>query len=140
MAVWTIYDYIELTGRNPIREWLNGLPDDDCAKIDYRLQQMMGMQRWDREKWVSKYRGTDEIYELRITGNKVQYRPLGTYFGGKQFILLSGAIEKGGKIPKSDIETAKARLARARGNSDHVHIHQFDDASDLEQDAEKGVP
>ncbi len=139
MAYWTIYDYIELTGRNPIREWLDDLPDGDQAKIDYRLQQMVGMERWS-EKWASKYRGTDEIIELRIVGKNVQYRPLGAYFGRMQFILLNGAIEKGDKIPKSDIETAKRRLAAARGDTRHVHFHQFDDEDDLEEDAPESVP
>ncbi len=132
MAIWTFYDYIELTGRNPIRAWLNGLPPEACAKIDYRLQQMTGMTRWP-EKWASKYVGTDEIYELRITHCNVQYRPLGTYFGTKQFIFLNGAIEKG-KIPKSDIETAENRLTKVRGNKGHVQFHQFDGPDDLEED------
>ena len=139
MAVWTFHDYIELTGRNPIRRWLDGLPAAAAAKIDYRLLHMAGMTQWP-EKWVSKYRGTDDIYELRITDNKVQYRPLGSYCGVKQFILLNGAIEKGGKIPKSDIETAEERLRAAQGDRRHVQFHQFDDPDDLEEDEEKGVP
>lgn len=134
MAIWTLYDYIELTGQNPVRRWLDAIPDDDRAKIDYRLQQMEGMMKWS-EKWVSKYTGTKDIFELRITGNKIQYRPLGSYFGQRQFILLTGAIEKGDKIPKSDIETAEARLDRARNDSRHVQFHQYDDDDDLEKDA-----
>jgi phage-related protein len=134
MAIWTFYDYVELTGRNSIREWLDSLPEADQAKIDYRLQQMAGMSPPWPEKWVSKYRGTKEIFEFRITGNKVQYRPLGTYLGEKKFVLLKGAIEKGDKIPKSDIETAEARLAAIREDSRHVTFHRFDDPDDLEED------
>jgi phage-related protein len=133
MAVWTFYDYVEVSGRNPIRDWLCALPGGDQAKIDYRLQQMAGMSRWP-EKWVSKYQGTDEIFELRITGNKIQYRPLGTYFGAKQFLLLNGAIEKGDKIPKSDIETAIVRLAAVRRNLNHVRFHEECDEQDMEED------
>lgn len=133
MALWTLLVYIELTGRNPFREWISDLPDADQAKIDRRLQQMVGMEKWS-EKWVSKYRGTAEIIELRITGNRVQYRPLGAYFGAKQIILLHGAIEKGDKIPKSDIDTAERRLAAARSDGRHVQFHQFDDDGDLEED------
>lgn len=133
MAEWTFYDYIELTGRNPITGWLQGLSESDRAKVDYRLQQMAGMKTWP-EKWVSKYRGTDEIYELRIKGLHVQLRPLGSYFGARKFILLCGAVEKGGKIPKSDIETAEVRLSAARNEVGHVQLHQFDDEGDLEKD------
>src|SRR5580692_4072845 len=123
MSLWTFYDYVELTGRNPIREWLAGLPEDDRAKIDYRLLQMAAESVW-REKWVSRYHGTKDLYEFRITGNKVQYRPLGTYFGKMKYIILAGTIEKGNKIPKNDVETAERRLTNARKDGSHVVEHQ----------------
>ena len=129
---WTFLDYVEKSGRNPIREWLNDLPDGDRAKIDYRLLQMAAMTSWP-EKWVSKYRTTD-LFEFRITGNRIQYRPLGVYWGRLTYVLLAGAIEKGDKIPKSDIETAERRLANLREDNTHVVVHQFDDEEDLEED------
>ncbi len=137
MSGWTFFDYVELTGRNPIRDWLDRLPEEDCVKIDYRLRQMSAMATpvWP-DGWVSKYRGTDEIFELRISGNRVKYRPLGTYYGLRQFIILAGAIEKGWKIPRSDIETDERRLANLRGNSNHACLHQYDGEEDLEDDAE----
>lgn len=107
------------------------MPEGAMAKIDARLLMMEGMShRWP-EGWVSKYRGTEEIYELRITHCNVQYRPLGTYLGTKQFILLNGAIEKG-KIPKQDIETAEARLAAIRKDKRHVQFHEYD-PDDMEE-------
>jgi hypothetical protein len=124
MALWTFLDYIELSGTNPIREWLNGLPDDDCAKIDDRLLVMEAMRTWP-EKWISKYQGT-ELFEFRIKG-RVQYRPFGIYWGRLRYVLLKGTIEKGGKIRKSDIETAEQRLSNLRKDPGrHVVIHQFD--------------
>ena len=111
MSLWTFYDYVELTGHNPIRKWLDEIQDDARAKIDYRLLQMAGEPVW-REKWISRYRGTKDLCEFRITCNNVQYRPLGTYFGKMKYIILTGAIEKGGKIPKSDVETAERRLGK----------------------------
>lgn len=136
MAHWRFYTYIELTGRNPVREWIDGLPDAAAiAYIDVRLQNMMGMSAWP-EKWISKYRTTKEIFEFRITHNKIQYRPLGAYFGQRKFLLLTGAIERNGKIPHSDIETAERRLALAKGDDRHVKELQFDDESDMEEDEE----
>jgi phage-related protein len=133
MPSWTFFDYVEKGGRNPIRRWLDRIPAGDGARIDYRLQQMAAMVKWP-EKWVSKYQGADEIYEFRIKGYKVQYRPLGTYFGARGYILLAGAIEKGNRIPRSDIETAVRRLGQLRrGDANAVH-HQFDDEEDLEKD------
>lgn len=126
MAVWTFFDYVEKSGRNPIREWLRDLPDEDQAKIDYRLLQMAGMPHPWPEKWISKYR-TTALFEFRITGNRVQYRPLGIYWGKLNYILLAGAIEKGDKIPARDIETAEHRLASLLKDASHAVIHQFDD-------------
>lgn len=132
MEAWTFYDYVETSDRNPIRDWLDSLPPDDREKIDTRLRYMAAMPRWP-EKWVSKYRGTDELFEFRITGNKIQYRPLGTYFGARQYVLLAGAIEKGDKIPKSDVETALRRLVLVRKEGNHVAFHQYDAEGDLEE-------
>src|SRR5438034_269846 len=133
MAEWTFYDYVEESGNNPILRWLRGLPSGDRARIDYRLQQMSAMARWP-EKWVSKYQGTDEVYEFRITGHRVQYRPLGTYYGSRRYLLLAGAIEKGDRIPKTDVTTAERRLAQLRRGQGHAIIHQFDDEEDLAED------
>lgn len=132
MAIWTFLNYVELTGRNPIRDWFRKLPEGDQAKIDARLLQMVAMARWP-EKWISKYQGT-ELFEFRIAGNGIQYRPLGIYFGKMTYLLLAGAIEKGDKIPKSDIETAVQRLANVRKDKSHVTIHDFGIEGDLEED------
>jgi hypothetical protein len=133
MKLWTFYDYVERTGRNQIREWLDSLPEADTAKIDYRLRQMAVMAKWP-EKWVSKYQGANEIFEFRITGKNIQYRPLGTYCGMKQYLILTGAIEKGGKIPKATIEMAVRRLSVAREEQGHVVFHQYDGEESLEED------
>jgi phage-related protein len=126
MASWTFYDNIETTGRNPIRNWLDELPPADSGKINYRLRHMAAMPRWS-DKWISKYRGTEEIYEFRIAGNRIQYRPLGTYLGAGRYILLIGAIEKGDRIPRSDIETAERRLVNVRRDyGGHVKFHEYD--------------
>lgn len=137
MGGWTFLDYVEITGRNPIRRWLDGLPGEDCVKIDYRLRQMAAMNVvvWP-EGWVSKYRGTDDLFELRISGNRVKYRPLGTYYGRRRFIILAGAIEKGWKIPKSDVETAEQRLSNLQRDSNHACPHIYDCEENLEDDEE----
>lgn len=131
MSLWSFFDYVEKSGRNPIRDWLNGIPEDDRAKIDYRLTQMAAMRPSWPEKWISKYKTTD-LFEFRITG-RVQYRPLGVYWGKLRYVLLAGAIEKGGKIPKSDVEAAERRLSDLRKDPSHAVIHQFDDEEDLEE-------
>jgi hypothetical protein len=134
MAEWDFFDYAELTGRNKVAEWLLGLPVADQARIDNRLLQMVAASRWP-DKWISKYVSEGNLYEFRITGNNVQYRPLGSYYGRRRYIILAGAIEKGGKIPKYDVDTANDRHDRVRKNEKHAVPHQFNDESDLAEDA-----
>jgi hypothetical protein len=103
---------------------MDDLPWDAQAFIDNRILVMSGLRRWS-EKWISKYRGTDKIYELRIPHKKVQYRPLGAYGQGFSFILLCGSIEKGDKIPTAIIDTAVRRQRDLENGSGYVREHQF---------------
>ncbi|WP_083909773.1 type II toxin-antitoxin system RelE/ParE family toxin [Methylocystis rosea] len=124
MSAWSILDYAELTGKNKIVEWLDGLPAVDQAKIDNRLLKMVGSAVWP-DKWVSRYRSPGKLHEFRISGMNVQYRPLGAYCGPRRYIILAGAIEKGDKIPKSDVDTALEREKRVHKNERHAVPHQF---------------
>jgi|GEM_PF-5723915 len=135
MAVWRFFDYVGLTKRNKIREWLDTLPDGDRARIDSRLLIMIALPNWP-EKWVSKYRCQEELYEFRIKGRNIQYRPLGTYYGTKQYVILNGAIEKGGKIEKSDVDVALVRLNKLKRNNAYVVLHEFDSSDAMEKHEE----
>ena len=111
------------------------LPPGDQARIDNRLLQMVAASRWP-EKWVSKYQSMGTLYEFRIKGLNVQYRPLGSYHGKLRYIILAGAIEKDGKLSKSDVDTANDRHGRVKGNNKYAVPHQFDGEGDLEENAE----
>ncbi len=124
MAVWTILDFIEPGGKCPYFEWQSGLPLDAQAHIDARLSQMAGLLRWP-EKWIKKYKTTEKIYELRIPFNKIQYRPLGVYAPGRTFILVEGAIERGGKIPASALARAENRQKLLAKEPHHVREHRI---------------
>jgi len=127
LAGWTFYDYIAESRRNPFSEWMKGVPEDAAAFIDDRLLKMEGLLNWS-EKWASNYRGRDKIIELRITFNKVQYRPLGMHSPYRRhgFVLLAGAIEKGGKIPSTDLDTAEKRRDRLLRERDCVVPHLYE--------------
>jgi hypothetical protein len=105
MAAWTFLDYITDSGANPIEKWLSEREEDATGAILSRLISMEGMPKWP-EKWATHLSGWSGLIEIRIPFNKVQYRPLGIYQPGRRFVLLRGAIEKGGKIPVSDLNAA----------------------------------
>ena len=125
MPRWTFYDYIEPSGRVPFRDWFSGIPDDAQAFIDARILTMAALPRWS-EKWVSKYRGTDKILELRCTFMKVQYRPLGAYARNYSFVLLGGGIEKDDQIPRDTIEAVVRRQRTLEEHPTYVRVHRYD--------------
>lgn len=111
--VWTIATYLSGTGGTPFEDWLAKVPLGAQAAIDDRLFKMEALSKWS-EKWASSYKGYPGLFELRIPHNKVQYRPLGAYSPHPSqrywFVIVAGAIEKGGKIPKSVLDTAANRV------------------------------
>lgn len=124
MPVWTFYDYVEPSGRVPFGNWLATLPDEVQAHIDARLLVMRGLMTWS-EKWISSYRSTGKLYELRIPFNKVQYRPLGMYASGRAFILLAGATERDGKLPAETVRMAVDRQKLLWKEPHHVRQHRY---------------
>ena len=124
MTVWTFYDYVEPSGRVPFWDWLSGLPEDAQAWIDTRILYMAALLSWS-EKWISSYQGPGKLYELRIPFNRVQCRPLGMYAPGRAFVLLAGAIEKGGKLPRATVAAAVQRQQQHLREPHHVRHHRF---------------
>jgi flagella basal body P-ring formation protein FlgA len=47
-------------------------------------------------------------------------------FGRLRYVLLAGAIERGDKIPKSDIRVAEQRLGHLQRDPTHAVPHRFD--------------
>lgn len=121
--LWRFYVYVEPSGRVPFEDWRASVPEGQAA-IDNRILQMKALRSWP-DKWVSKYKGTKKLCELRITFNRVQYRPLGTYAPERIFILLGGGVEKG-RIPASIIDAAVRRYEDLDAGQGHVREHRFD--------------
>jgi hypothetical protein len=105
MNPWTLYDFLDSSGGNLIRPWIDSLPTKAAAKVDARLLLMRSIRIWP-EQYVSALKGWPYILEVRIISNGVQYRPLffyGPERGEVTFVL--GAIEKG-KLPRRILENA----------------------------------
>lgn len=133
MAEWVFLDYIEATGHNPVLAWQAALPTEAQAFIDARILQMEGLAKWP-DKWASKYEGVDDLFEMRITFQKVQYRPLWIYGPWRRHCtILVGTIEKGGKIPKADIVTAQQRMKVVRDDNRRIELHKFASETDLDE-------
>ena len=125
MSSWTFDEYIERSGDAPFSDWLESLDPNAQAFVDNRLLIMTGLARWP-EKWASSYRGAKGLVELRITFNKVQYRPLGIYSPWRRlcFVLLGGATEKG-KIRRGVIRTMIDRQTKVEEDSTYVRRYKL---------------
>jgi hypothetical protein len=108
---WLFKVFINEKGIDVIGKWLADLPPGDRAKVKVRLSYLKKIKNWG-PKLVKKLQGNkfDPICELRISGNNVEYRPLGFYgLGEKDFTLVIGARKKSGKRKKPSWEPTDAR-------------------------------
>lgn len=93
-------------GREPVREWLRALPDEDRRIIGEDLKTVqfgwpLGMplvRKMEPGLWEVRIRLPDRIARLFFT------------CAGDRMILLHGFIKKSQKTPTDDLELAKARL------------------------------
>jgi hypothetical protein len=98
---WKFKEFISESG-GEFENWVNSLPPADQAKIDVFIGRLRLMKTWS-PKLVFPLTGYRKIYELKIHGPGVQYRPLGCYGPGRnEFTLLIGAKEVGSKFEPKD--------------------------------------
>ena len=131
-------DFLEANGSNPIRTWfVDEILEGARATIDDRILRMEIMPRWPA-KWTSAYEGVDGVFEIRVPFNKVQYRPFAMFSSAVRYqvILLCGAIERGGKIRRSTLDTVARRRDELRKEPLRVRRHQFNPKGTLGESQE----
>ncbi len=101
--------YVQATGRCPLDKWKDAkaLTDNDRAAMDAKVDTIEQISAVNLPPELLKKYKTTELYELKISGDKKKLRPLAIQEKGQVIILLCGAIEKGSKIPKGDLERAQ---------------------------------
>jgi hypothetical protein len=118
MNYWIFRHFHNEQGTNLIEAWLAGLPLEDRVKIERRFAYLSAIK--DKSAWrpppARKLKGTKkgiDLYEIRISGNNILYRPIGC-FGPKEdeFTVLIGAIEmsKGVFEPRRAVDIATKRF------------------------------
>jgi hypothetical protein len=135
MAEWIFSDYQRPSTDadskpilvNEILTWTQNLPQKAQAKIDTLILTLSGSSVWPPQ-YVSDC-GFPNILEIRAGCSGVQYRPLGFYGPRpREFTIVIGTIEKGGKIPKGDGNSAVQRRMRVlQGWS--TCAHEFADST-----------
>ena len=112
--------------KNLIREWLDAQPEKVRHKFDQTLRNLQLVERM-KPPFMKKIHGHKNVFEVVITVNKVQYRPLGGYGPERsEFTFVMGAIEHNDNIrPPGAFQTAEGLIAdvnnKTRGICDHVY-------------------
>lgn len=107
-------DYRTSSGRSPVEEFIDGLSDANAAAV------LAGMEEV-RDRGLRAARHLeDDIWEVRVDGDRVIYRVLFAEEGnrGQVLLALEAYNKKTQKTPPSIIKLAKRRLAdwRLRGD------------------------
>ena len=128
---WRFLDYLDARGTNPIRTWLDDLPDRKAeTKIRTLLLNLTALPRLE-PPYVKPITGYDGIFEIRVGRQGIQYRPLGCYGPGRgEFTLLIGATEQGDEIrPPRAFEIATGRRVIILNERSRTCDHDFGSAS-----------
>lgn len=109
----TVRFYSELSGSEPVRDWLKSLPAHERREIGIDIKTVqfgwpMGMPVVDHIE--------RDIWEVRSRLSTRIARVLFTLEGGVM-VLLHGFIKKDRKTPKTDLNLARQRLKKLRGAS-----------------------
>ena len=109
----TVRFYSELSGSEPVRDWLKSLPGNErrTVGIDIKTVQFgwpMGMPVVDyiqRDIWEVRSRLSSRIARILFT------------LEGNTMILLHGFIKKDRRTPKPDLDLTRQRLKKLRSAS-----------------------
>lgn len=123
----TFKNLLDDQGGNTIRVWLDELPLRARLKTDQILKNLRVADRL-KPPFVKKINGHDDIFEIVVTHDKVQYRPLGGYGPNRgEFSIVLGAIEHNDKIrPPDAFATATRHVAAVNRGTRRVCDHEYE--------------
>ena len=104
----TVQFYRTSTGKCPVEEFLDSLPDRHAQKVAWvlRLVEKFGIIP---RQYFKKLVATEDLWEIRIQMGGNSYRLLGFFDGATLLILTSGFSKKQQKTPIGEIQTARQR-------------------------------
>jgi phage-related protein len=101
-----IWSFVDERGRNPVREYLLGLPLKERAKVHAYIEELR-RQGYNLRRPVADYIGHG-IYELRPGANRVFY----FFFLRDNAVLVHAIRKKTDKLSQRDIELCVKRKLR----------------------------
>lgn len=131
---WTFLDYVDSTGTNRIKAWVEALPDSVRlkvkAKFNERLRAIATFPTLSDTTYTEMLTGAcDGLMEIKFLCQKVQYRPLACYGVQRhEIVILIGAEERNDRfVPLGACESALAikQIVLADKGRKHVVTHDF---------------
>ena len=115
----TITFYTTLSGRCPVQEHLDDLPDKTVQKVVWVLRVIRDLERVPAN-YLKKLVNTDDIWEVRVDVGRNTFRLLG-FFTGRELIVLTNSFQKKTReTPPAEIRLAEERKADyTRRRQDH---------------------
>ena len=102
--------YTTTTGRCPVQEHLDGLPDKAVQKIAWVLRVVRDLE-WVPVNYLKKLVNTDDLWEIRVDVGHNTFRLLG-FFDGRDLIVLTNSFQKKTQqTPSAEIRLAAKRKA-----------------------------
>lgn len=102
--------YTTETGRCPVQEHLDELPDKAVQKIVWVLRVVRDLDRVPAN-YLKKLVNTDDIWEVRVDVGHNTFRLLG-FFAGRELIVLTNSFQKKAQqTPPAEIRLAEERKA-----------------------------
>ncbi|MEK6787939.1 MAG: hypothetical protein AABY68_03200 [Pseudomonadota bacterium] len=126
---YKLFDYIDASGKNPFKEWTEGLQKRDRAKLNQKLD---SLEKHGEGLYPYLLTGSPVagIQKLRVRGN-VELRPMlchGPIAHDTEFTLLCGATEVGGELEpanapnKADERKAEVGADPENRRKDHERV------------------
>ena len=115
---WRLIFYRNISGKCPIEDFIEGLPDEDAKEIVASIAALRELGNKARRPLADYVE--DGIYELRARCLKKRFRVLYTFAGRRIILLLTGFVKKSKAIPTKEIKKARALkkeyLERVKGD------------------------
>ncbi|MEW6050136.1 MAG: type II toxin-antitoxin system RelE/ParE family toxin [Candidatus Zixiibacteriota bacterium] len=113
--------YCEANGKTPFLEWFERLTEKAQDKITVRLERLRELGHELRRPEADYL--SDDIYELRVKAQAVNYRVL-YFFHGRQLVVLShGFSKQQAKVPDTEMKLAIRRRTNYR-QLPHHHTYK----------------
>jgi len=100
--------YTTASGRCPVQDHLDKLPDKTVQKIAWVLKLVREMDRVPAQ-YFKKLTGSGDIWEIRADVGHETYRLLGFFHGQDMIVLTNSFQKKSQQTPQREIELAKQR-------------------------------